>query len=117
MHGVRACRSEEVYRKLRTCSAQGAPDLGQTYSFSQSSLYPSPLFFGVFLRCICNNDDNNNNNNNNNNRIQRRRELSPTSTLKRPGRNRVQITCNTSNAYHVQVSCYVPLGTKGQLSC
>ena len=60
-------------------------------------------------------------NNNNNNRIQRRysrfftissqrRELSPTRTLKWPGRNRVQITCNTSNAYHV------PLGTKGQLS-
>ena len=63
----------------------------------------------------------NNNNNNNNNRIQRRysrfftissqrRELSPTRTLKWPG------TCNTSSAYHVQVSCYVPLGTKGQLS-
>ena len=46
-----------------------------------------------------------------------RRELSPTRTLKWPGRNRVQITCNTSSAYHVQVSCYVPLGTKGQLSC
>ena len=45
-----------------------------------------------------------------------RRELSPTRTLKWPGRNRVQITCNTSSAYHVQVSCYVPLGTKGQLS-
>ena len=52
---------------------------------------------------------------NNNNRIQRRysrfftissqrRELSPTRTLKWPGRNRVQITCNTSRAYHVQVS-------------
>ena len=63
----------------------------------------------------------------NNNRIQRRcsrfftissrrRELSPTRTLKWPGRNRVQITCNTSSAYHVQVSCYVPLGTKEQLS-
>ena len=50
--------------------------------------------------------DNNNNNNNNNNRIQRcysrfftissqRREPSPTRTLKWPGRNRVQITCNT----------------------
>ena len=25
-------------------------------------------------------------------------------------------TCNTSIAYHVQVSCYVPRGTKGQLS-
>ena len=24
--------------------------------------------------------------------------------------------CNTSSAYRVQVSCYVPLGTKGQLS-
>ena len=66
-------------------------------------------------------------NNNNNNRIQRRystfftissqrREPSPTRTLKWPGRNRVQITCNTSSAYRVQVSCYVPLGTKGQLS-
>ena len=66
-------------------------------------------------------------NNNNNNRIQRRysrfftissqrRELSSTRTLKWPGRNRVQITCNTSSAFHVQVSCYVPRGTKGQLS-
>ena len=52
-------------------------------------------------------------NNNNNNRIQRRysrfftissqrRELCPTHTVKWPGRNRVQITCNTSSAYHVQ---------------
>ena len=66
-------------------------------------------------------------NSNNNNHIQRRysifftissqrRELSPTRTLKWPGRNRVQITCNTSSAYRVQVSCFVPLGTKGQLS-
>ena len=31
-----------------------------------------------------------------------RRELSPTRTLLWPGRNRVQITCNTSGAYHVQ---------------
>ena len=68
-----------------------------------------------------------NNNNNNNNRIQRRysifftissqrRELSPTHLLKWPGRNRVQIMCTMSSAYHLQVSCYVPLGTKGQLS-
>ena len=52
-------------------------------------------------------------NNNNNNCIQRcnlrlftisslRRELSPTRTLKWPRRNCVQITCNTSSAYHVQ---------------
>ena len=65
--------------------------------------------------------------NNNNNRIQRRysrfltissqrRELSPTRTIKWPGRNRVPITCNTWSVDHVQVSCYVPLGTKGQLS-
>ena len=51
--------------------------------------------------------------NDNNNRIQRRysrfftissqrRELSPTRTLKWPRRNHVQITCNTSSAYHVQ---------------
>ena len=31
-----------------------------------------------------------------------RRELSPTSTLKWPRRNRAQITCNTSSAYHAQ---------------
>ena len=41
-----------------------------------------------------------------------RRELSPTRVLKWSVRNRVQITCNTSSAYHVQVSCYVPFGTK-----
>ena len=52
-------------------------------------------------------------NNDNNNRIQRRklrffrisslrREPYPTRTLKWTGRNRVQITCNTSSAYHVQ---------------
>ena len=68
-----------------------------------------------------------NNNNNNNNRIQRRysrlftsssqrREQSPSCTLKWPRRNHVQLTCNTSSAYHVQVSCYMPLRTKGQLS-
>ena len=45
-----------------------------------------------------------------------RRELSPTCTLKWPGRNSVQITCNTSSVYHMQVSCFVPLGAKGQLS-
>ena len=60
-----------------------------------------------------NNNNDNNNNNNNNNRIQRlnsrfftisslHREPSPTCTLKWPGSNRVQITCNTSSAYHVQ---------------
>ena len=65
---------------------------------------------------------------NNSNRIQsrysrfftissQRRELSSTRTLKWPGHNHVQITCNTSSTYHVQVSCYMPLGTKGQLSC
>ena len=36
--------------------------------------------------------------------------------LKWPGRNRVQITCNKPSPYHVQVSCYVPLGMKGQRS-
>ena len=57
--------------------------------------------------------------NNDNNRIQKaqfkiitisslRRELSPTRTLKWPGRNRAQITCNTSRAYHVQhVVCHL----------
>ena len=35
--------------------------------------------------------------------------MSPTHTLKWPGRNRVQITCNTSSAYHVQVSMTVML--------
>ena len=32
-----------------------------------------------------------------------RRAASPTRTLKWPGCNRVQITCNTSSAYHVQL--------------
>ena len=54
-----------------------------------------------------------NNNNNNNNRFHRhnlrfftisiqRHEPSPTHMLKWPGCNRVQITCNTSSACHVQ---------------
>ena len=34
--------------------------------------------------------------------ISLRREPSPKRTLKWPGRNRVQITCNTSRDYHVQ---------------
>ena len=70
-------------------------------------------------------DDDNDNKNNDYDCIQRLKSrcftislrlVSPTRTLKWPRRNRVQITCNTSNAYHVQVSCYLPLGTKGQLS-
>ena len=32
-----------------------------------------------------------------------RRELSPTHTLKWPRHNRVNITCNTTSAYHVQL--------------
>ena len=37
-----------------------------------------------------------------------RRKLSPTCTLKWPGCNCVQITCNTSGAYHVQhVMCHL----------
>ena len=60
----------------------------------------------------------NGDNNCNNKRIQRRnsrlftislllREPSPTRTLKWPGRNCVQITCNTSSAFHVQhVVCH-----------
>ena len=35
-----------------------------------------------------------------------RHELSLTCTLKWPGRNRVQITCNTSSAYHVHPAVY-----------
>ena len=79
----------------------------KTSTLSLQSLYMSRVFDQ--------NDDNNNNTtiNNNNNRIQRRnsrfftissqrRELSPTHTLKWPRRNRVQITCNTLSAYHVQ---------------
>ena len=56
---------------------------------------------------------NNNDNDNNNSRIQRRNSIfflqSPHCAAKRlqhtfkwPGHNRVQITCNTSSAYHVQ---------------
>ena len=50
---------------------------------------------------------------NNNNRTERRNsrfvaisslrhKLSPTRALKWPGHNRVQVTCSTSSAYHVQ---------------
>ena len=68
-----------------------------------------------------NNNNNNDNNHNNNHRIEKcdlrfftisslRRELSPTRTLKWPERNRVQITCKTSSAYHVQPAvCYLVL--------
>ena len=52
--------------------------------------------------------------NNNNNQFEiftissLRHELSPTNTLQWPGHNRVQISCNTSSAYHVQhVVCHV----------
>ena len=63
--------------------------------------------------------NNNNSNNNNNNSIQRRNSRfftipslrhkpSPTRKLKWPGRNRVQIKCNTQSTYHVQhVVCHV----------
>ena len=62
-----------------------------------------------------NNNNNNHNDNNNNNSIGRRnsrcftisslrREQSPSRTLKLPGLNRVQVTCNTSTAYHVLLS-------------
>ena len=74
-----------------------------------------------------NNSNNNNNNNNNNNRIQRRssrfftissqrRELSPTRTLKWPGRNRAQSRATNRALITCNMSRYVPLGTKGQLS-
>ena len=66
----------------------------------------------------------------NNNRIPRRnsrfctisslnRELSPIRTLKWPGRDRVQITCNTSSAYHVQhvVLCATWYKGTAQLLC
>ena len=72
-------------------------------------------------------DDDNNDNNNNNNRIPRRksrfftvsslrREPSPTRTLKWPGRSRVQITSTHRALITCNMSCYVPRGTKGQLS-
>ena len=48
-----------------------------------------------------------------------RRELSPTHTLKRPGSNRVQITYNTSIAYHVQHAAFhvVRRDSSAVLSC
>ena len=78
----------------------------------------------VCLKLICsycNNNNDNNNNNNDSDRIQSRSsrvftisslclEPFPTRTLKWPGHIRVQITCNTSSAYHM------PCSTKGQLS-
>ena len=94
----------------------------QVYPLHMDMCFKATAHFGprsrVFNRRLVNDNDN---------RIQRRysrfftissqrRELSPTRTLKWPVRYRVQITCSTSSAYHVQVSCYVPLGTKGQPS-
>ena len=47
----------------------------------------------------------------------RRRELSPTRTLKWLGRNRVQITCNTRSAFHVQhVLCHLVLRDSSAIS-
>ena len=113
---VFSCLTNEYCKTVKAdhCNINKATD-----SFNQSILRAASETIPLGAR--------KNYNNNNNNRIQRhysrcftissqRRELSPTRTLKWPGRNRVQITCNTSSAYHVQVSCYAPLGTKGQLS-
>ena len=118
---------------LGLCIRQDSEPNTLPTSYSDPQKHPSLRYTCMLLGLLSNQQANNNpqninnNNNNNNNRIQRSysrfftissqsRELSPTRTLKWPGRNRVQITCNTSSAYHVQVSCYVPLGTKGQLS-
>ena len=67
----------------------------------------------MMMTTRANNNANNNfnSNNTNNNRTKRRncslyRELSPTCTLKWPGRNRVQTSCNTSGAHHVQHIVY-----------
>ena len=47
-----------------------------------------------------------------------RRELSPTRTFKWQGLNRVQITCNTSRAYHVQhVVCHVIRQDSSAIEC
>ena len=73
--------------------------------------WTSQRFCKVFSGMLYHNNDNNNNDDNN--RIERcnlrlftissmRRVQSPTHTLKRPGSNRVQITCNTSSVYHMQ---------------
>ena len=91
-----------------------------------------------FFLCIFNNDDDDDDDNNDdddddddNNRIERRkprffffftisslrRELSPTRTLKWPERNRVQITCNTSCAYHAQMQCATWYEGTAQLLC
>ena len=75
---------------------------------SQLGLWGSPVLvrFCIYILFLCNY-------NNDNNSIQRRNsrfftipslrhEPSPTSTLKWPGHNHVQITCNTSSAYLMQ---------------
>ena len=65
-------------------------------------------FKNLVIDCLINNNNNNNNNNgddDDDNPIERRNSRflqSPTRTLKWPGRNPVQITFNTSSAYHVQ---------------
>ena len=74
-----------------------------------------PLHTTNITHTLCNNQ----NGNSNSNCIQRCNlrffiisllcsEPSPTRTLKWPGRNFVQITCNTSSAYHMQhVACHI----------
>ena len=64
---------------------------------------------------------------NNNNRMERRKsrfftissprcELSPTRTLKWPGRDRAQNTCNTSSAYHVKHAvCHLVRGGRSAI--
>ena len=70
------------------------------------SLFNLLFSFSVLAQHNNHNDDDDDNNNNNNNRdftiSSMYRELSPANTPKWPGRNRVQITRNTWNAYRVQ---------------
>ena len=97
------------------CHLLVAGRLNDTQSASQGRICSETLYL---LPCRDNSLNNNNeNNNSNNDRIGRRssrfciislhRELSPTRTLKWPGHNFAQITCNTSGAHHVQHVCHV----------
>ena len=94
-------------------ATSGTTGFTQTSSYSASNNYKY--------------NNNSSTNNSSNSRIERRksncfrisslrRELTPARALKWPRCNRVQVTCNTSSAYHVRATCRVSCGTKRQFS-
>ena len=81
-------------------------DVSRTLSFTGRFLSQLLLFSGD--RCSDDDDDDDESIEKRNSSSSLRREPSSTRTLKWPGRSRVQISCNTSGAHHVQRAvCHV----------